>query len=256
MQKYKKVAKEFFLNLIFVFIKLQKPLLMRVLLLMLLIVSSNCWGQNWKELSPKLGETIDLSSEGEKKFLQELKSEEFVDGKENYWDIIGVECSFYCACGLGELSASSELKPQHGPSYRAENAHDLSYRTAWIEGVPGYGVGEYLVYRFPPENPRITSVIVINGYIKSDKAWRENSRVKKLKMYVNGQPYAILNLKDSKQEQIFNVEPIGHSNRTDHKKLSKMSDIVLKFEIAEVYPGEKYDDTAISEIYFDGIDHH
>ncbi len=75
-------------------------------------------------------------------------------------------------------------------------------------------------------------------------------------MYVNGQPYAILNLKDSKQEQIFSVKPIGHGNRTDHKELSKMSDRVLKFELAEVYPGEKYDDTAISEIYFDGIDHY
>lgn len=229
---------------------------MRVLLLIFLIASSNCQGQNWKELFPKLGETIDLSSAGEKDFLQALKSSEFVDGKENYWDIIGISCSFYCGCGLGDLSASSELKPEHRLSYLAKNAHDLSYRTAWIEGVPGYGVGEYLIYRFPPENPRITNVIVINGYIKSDKAWRENSRVKKLKMYVNGQPYAILNLEDSKQEQIFGVEPIGHGNRTDREKLSKMSETVLKFEITEVYPGEKYDDTAITEIYFDGIDHH
>ncbi|WP_440132512.1 NADase-type glycan-binding domain-containing protein [Bacteroides faecichinchillae] len=146
--------------------------------------------------------------------FQELKSEEFVDGKENCWDIIEIRCSFYCTCGVGELSsASSELKPQHGISYRAENAHDLSYRTAWIEGVPGYGVEEYLVYRFPPETPRITYVIIINRYIESDKAWRENSHVKKLKMYVNEQPYAILNLKDSKQEQIFSVEPIEHGTQ-------------------------------------------
>jgi len=30
----------------------------------------------------------------------------------------------------------------------------------------------------------------------------------------------------------------------------------MKFEILEVYTGEKYADTAISEIYFDGIDVH
>lgn len=236
---------------------------MRTLLLTLMVAASiNCWGQTLKELSPILGKTIDLSTEGEKAFIKELQSQEAkgmdsVDGKDNYWDIIGMEqCSFYCACGLGELSASSELKPQHGISYRAANAHDLSYRTAWVEGVPGYGIGEYLTYRFPPENPRITKVIVINGYIKSDKAWRENSRVKKLKMYVNGEPYAMLNLRDSKQEQIFEVDPIGHGDRKDIKKLKEMSDSVLKFEIADVYPGEKYDDTAISQIYFDGIDHH
>lgn len=228
----------------------------KLLALLALIFSSHCWSQEWKELFPQLGKTINLSIDGEKAFAENLKHSEFVDDKENYWDILGVGCSFYCACELGQLSASSELKPEHGLSYRAENVHDLSYRTAWIEGVPGYGVGEYLVYRFPPENPRITKVIVINGYIKSDKAWRENSRVKKLKMYINGQPYGILNLKDSKEEQIFSVNPIGYGDREDHEKLIKNPEIVLKFEIAEVYPGEKYDDTAISEIYFDGIDHH
>jgi hypothetical protein len=30
----------------------------------------------------------------------------------------------------------------------------------------------------------------------------------------------------------------------------------IKFEILEVYPGEKYQDAAITEIYFDGIDVH
>jgi len=30
----------------------------------------------------------------------------------------------------------------------------------------------------------------------------------------------------------------------------------MKFEILEVFKGDKYDDTAISEIYFDGIDVH
>lgn len=30
----------------------------------------------------------------------------------------------------------------------------------------------------------------------------------------------------------------------------------LQFEIVAVYPGAKYEDTAITEIYFDGIDVH
>jgi hypothetical protein len=30
----------------------------------------------------------------------------------------------------------------------------------------------------------------------------------------------------------------------------------LRFEILDVYPGEKYTDTVISELYFDGIDVH
>ena len=30
----------------------------------------------------------------------------------------------------------------------------------------------------------------------------------------------------------------------------------LRFEILEVYEGDKYDDTVISELFFDGIDVH
>jgi intein/homing endonuclease len=43
-------------------------------------------------------------------------------------------------------------------------------------------------------------------------------------------------------------EPLGR--RPDGK------DLVLKFEITDVYPGDKYDDTAITELFFDGIDVH
>lgn len=56
---------------------------MKALLLVLLIVSFNCWEQNRKELSPKLGETIDLSSEGEK-YDDTVISEIYFDGIEHH----------------------------------------------------------------------------------------------------------------------------------------------------------------------------
>lgn len=222
-----------------------------VALLILFIGSIYCNGQSLQELHPRLGKNIDLSPRGEKEYINQ-KSVDDAD----YWEIFGNSCSFYCASALGVQKATSELKPEHGISYRASYAHDLSYKTAWIEGVPGYGIGESIAYTLPPENPRITKVIVINGYVKSDEAWKENSRVKKLKMYVNGKPYAMLNLEDSKKEQIFNVETIGHGDRKNIEALKKKPESSIKFEIADVYPGEKYEDTAITEIYFDGIDHH
>ena len=33
-------------------------------------------------------------------------------------------------------------------------------------------------------------------------------------------------------------------------------DWTLRFEILDVYPGSRYDDTVIAELYFDGIDVH
>ena len=176
--------------------------------------------------------------------------------KDNIWQIEGGGCSWYCGGGPKEVTASSFLKSQGSNTYEPKNAHDLNYKNAWVEGVDGYGIGEYLLYTFGGASPRINELIVINGYVKSKSAWKNNSRVKKLKVYVDDKPYAILNLKDIRASQSFKVEPIGNSNRKNLDALKAKPDWTLKFEILEVYKGLKYDDVAISEIYFDGLDVH
>ncbi|MFH6984494.1 NADase-type glycan-binding domain-containing protein [Marinoscillum luteum] len=193
---------------------------------------------------------------------EELTSEEqatfekYGEVYENMWDIVGGGCSWYCGGGLDTQTASSELSAQGTNTYIANNAHDLSYETAWVEGVPGYGIGEYLEYHVKPENPRITDIIIVNGYVKSDNAWKNNSRVKTLKMYVDNKPYAVLELADTKAEQHFKVDPIGYNDRHNFEQLKKKPNFTMKFEISEVYPGAKWDDTAITEIYFNGLDVH
>lgn len=175
---------------------------------------------------------------------------------ESYWEIIGGGCSWYCGGGPKEVTASSYLKSQGVNNYEPKNAHDLNYKNAWVEGVDGYGIGEYLLYTFGGASPRINEIIVVNGYVKSKTAWENNSRVKKLKVYIDDKPYAILNLKDIRGSQSFKVEPIGNSDRKDWDVLKTKPDWTLKFEILEVYKGLKYDDVVISEIYFDGLDVH
>ena len=229
-----------------------------------------------KEMHPSSVNILNFSEEGEKIFNENLiifqninkklsnglkyddltkKEKEVYDKadetKSNYWDIIGDGCSWYCGGGPEEVTASSFLKSSGSNSYVAKNAHDLNYKNAWVEGVPGYGIGEYLLYKFRGESPRITEIIVVNGYVKSKTSWENNSRVKKLKVYINEKPYAILNLEDKRSAQSFKVDPIGNSYKQKEK-----ADWTLKFEIMEVYKGLKYDDVAISEIYFDGIDVH
>jgi hypothetical protein len=135
--------------------------------------------------------------------------------------------------------------------YAAENAHDFSIVTAWVEGVAGNGEGEYLKYAFPGICPRITAVLIHNGYVKNKDVWRDNGRVKKLLMYYNDKPYAVLNLKNTMDLQRFEVGILGNEDRCEASPVWS-----IKFEILEVYPGDKYDDTVITEIYFDGIDVH
>jgi hypothetical protein len=164
------------------------------------------------------------------------------------WDIVGGECSWYCGGGNYDVRTSSSLAKSKAGSYAALSASDLSYQTAWVEGKEGNGIGEHLEYIFKNDAPRITSIIISNGYVKSGSAWKNNNRVKKLKLYVNGKPYRILKLEDTMDDQVFEIGTLGRNKNG--------KDMILRFEILEVYKGDKYNDTAITEIYFDGIDVH
>lgn len=164
-----------------------------------------------------------------------------------YDDLYSSKCSWYCGGEVKEITASSCLPPFRAFTYKGENAHDFNHQSVWA--TKGSGVGEYLLYTFAGACPRITTVQILNGHVKTEAAWRANSRVKKLRMWYNDKPYAILELEDSRTLQRFDVGTLGYN---DASKL----DWTLKFEILEIYPGTKYADTVIAELYFDGIDVH
>ncbi len=169
-----------------------------------------------------------------------------------YWATMPDGCSWYCGGGSEYITASSSLKAQGSTTYNAENAHDGSYKNAWVEGVDGYGIGEYLEYHFNAQSARITTIHIANGYVKSASAWKNNSRVKKLKLLYNDEPYAILHLADVVGRQTFTIDPVGYPPNNREGK----PEWTLKFEIMEVYKGEQYDDVVIAEIFFDGLDVH
>ncbi|HCM75441.1 MAG TPA: hypothetical protein DIS90_03605 [Cytophagales bacterium] len=249
-----------------------------IIYLFTLLISGLTFSQELRSLNSTVERTLDFGPEVQKEWAirekameamqsgarswEDLTTEEkaifekYGEVYESMWDIIGGGCSWYCGAGLGKVTASSYLKSQGDNNYNPSNTHDLSFKTAWVEGVAGLGIGEYLEYTFPPENPRINKIIIVNGYVKSKTAWESNARVKRLKLYVNDKPFAYLNLKDVMAEQSFSVSPIGHGDRENWENLKKKGDWKLRFEIVDVYKGTKYDDVAITEIYFDGLDVH
>lgn len=174
--------------------------------------------------------------------------EKYGEVVESIWSVIDGGCSWYCGGGNYKVKSSSILSSENKTTYDTKNANDLSYKTAWIEGKSGEGVGEYLEYYFKSNSPRITKIIIANGYMKTESTWKNNNRVKKLKLSINGKQFGILNLEDSRSDQTFELGTFGHNKNG--------TDLILKFEIAEVYRGDKYNDTAITEIYFNGIDVH
>ena len=164
-----------------------------------------------------------------------------------YKDLYGWECSWYCGGSVKSVTASSHLPRIGAFSYEAGNAHDFNHETVWA--TKGKGIGESLTYTFEGSCPRITKVKILNGHVKNERIWQANSRVKRMRMYFDSKPIATLSVQDSRTLQTFDVDTLGYHDRTK-------PDWTLRFEILDVYPGTRHDDTVIAELYFDGIDVH
>ncbi|MCT4596476.1 MAG: hypothetical protein N4A50_01155 [Vallitalea sp.] len=203
--------------------------------------------QNWKaylKLKTKFSET---DIEYNDLTVEEKDLIEMFEPFGSPWDIGPPGCSWYCGGGLYKVTATSNLEKQGEIDYIADRAHDFSVETAWVEGVKGYGEGESISYYFEPNTAYISAIAIYNGYAKNDYLYNSNGRVKKLALYVNGRIYAILDLEDTWKEQVFMVEPL--------KSTIEEVDLVLTFEIQEVYEGDKWEDTCIAEINFSGEQH-
>ena len=200
----------------------------RLGLIVFVIVSFEAIGQPIKKLEPTLGQIIDLSPEGEKQY----KETEMMDL--GYYDFVSFP--FYDF----KLSSSSHLGSDT-ISYAVDNVFDVSYKTAWIEGVRGNGIGEFIVLEIPSDLP-ITSLVFVGGFARSKELWNDHSRPKAVEMSVNNKPFAILNLQDVRQEQCFKFD------KNDWSQFSTDT-WVIKFKIIDVYKGNRQDRTAITAIY-------
>lgn len=181
--------------------------------------------------------------------LQEITAENAEPGYNipEYNERLGGD-SWYDAGQQVTVTASSTLKSDGKNTYDAKNAHDFNLETAWVEGKKDQGAGESITFIFGKNfdvhaNLAVTGFRIANGYVKTKKLWEANSRVKKMKMYVNGKPYAVINLNDHYGFQRVRFNAV---------KLSRETGTELKFEIMEVYPGNKYTDTSISQVEFSG----
>ena len=174
------------------------------------------------------------------------------DGKNNYDrysdsdDATGDGTPFH-SFNVKSISASSFLKEkQYGQdiSYAPINlfrAFEVGCRchpywwnyshVPWVEGVKGYGINESISIEF---NSPVYGFSILNGYadIKNMKLFKENSRVKKLKV------------EDltNKLEYTMDFEDKVYFNYLELSKPSKS----IRLTILDVYKGTKYQDTCIS----------
>jgi len=145
-----------------------------------------------------------------------------------------------------EWTASSTLASQGKNRYDAKNLQSVEASVAWCEGVKGQGIGERVNAKIiASDSTHIKSLVIVNGYAKDQTTWKNNSRAKTLRFYVGGKHLSDLHLSDTITRQIIQLpESIsmkgGQGNKLD-----------LSFEIAEVYPGSKFEDACITGISFE-----
>lgn len=169
------------------------------------------------------------------------KPKEELEGPTDPW----VWDSWFCQ-GPNEdgLKASSTLAPQGKFNYKVSNMGDNDPTTAWVEGHADYGIGEYVEFNDLGIG-HDSEVNILNGYQASRSSWENNSRVKQLKFSLGGKDYFILELADAMGTQSFALpKDFDQALTKANGKGAK-----IRITIMDVYPGLKWKDTAISEIF-------
>lgn len=166
-----------------------------------------------------------------------------------------------------EWTASSTLPPYKEFTYDAKNLQNNqnsgggSCLTAWCEGAKGHGIGErvnmrinILPHSFKSEDSiQFKSLMIVNGYVKDQTTWENNSRIKILRLYAGGRRWCDLHLRDTTKPQVFHLpenlriypKRSGDSVSTEGRRGYQLD---LSFEIIEVYPGKKFEDACITGI--------
>lgn len=146
-------------------------------------------------------------------------------------------------------TASSYLDPVGENGYHPGNVTGHNKMCAWAEGVEGTGIGETIelrqMYMGPGEDVLIfTQFCIVNGYAKNKDIWEKNARVKELKVYYGDTYVGNIQLKDCMEPQYIDVSSLNMT-------VANGREAAFRFEIADVYPGSKYEDTCLTGILID-----
>ena len=127
-------------------------------------------------------------------------------------------------------------------SYRSSNtylcdascAFDGDSTSAWNSNDDRNG--QWLNVEWPIGTQRIAGFAVINGYAKNSDVWTNNSRVRLIAVYADGEDYlGTFYLRDDEQTQYFPID-------------GGVVCSSLLFRFTATYAGARYDDLCVSEI--------
>lgn len=140
-----------------------------------------------------------------------------------------------------KVYASSVLEDGTGVDYSPYNLIDRKSNTIWAEGAEGPGVEEFIRIDFNKDKI-VKKLYIINGSAKSERLYYANNRVRVLRLDFGDGEIKDFELQDGVMgEQEIDL---GKGIKTPYVGMT----------IYDVYYGNKYDDTCISEIRAVGYD--
>lgn len=144
---------------------------------------------------------------------------------------------------FARVSSSSQLPSDRYGTYGPYAAIDGSEETAWVEGVPGPGTGEWIQLTFPGTIELHVLGFDV-GFDKDADLFAKNNRIKKATLVFSNDEQTSLSFEDARGLQEFSMARAPGPN---------VETTSIKIIIDEVYPGTAYDDTCLAEIEVWGV---
>lgn len=132
------------------------------------------------------------------------------------------------------VTSSYLNESKYNIAHLPENAIDGDVTTGWAEGVSGQGIGETITIYFDGMY-LVSGIEIYAGYQKSDDLYNKNSRPKEMYVEFSDGSGESCTLND-----VNNVQNIQFVNPVITESIT--------LRIDSVYPGNKYEDTVITEI--------
>jgi hypothetical protein len=161
----------------------------------------------------------------------------------------------YRRASASSAMASSWHDPEYEAStginhvYEASKVLELAPDTAWFEGVPGDGVGEWIELSLDSAQ-EIHAIYIKNGYWRNAVRLEENGRVKRL----------LISFDDGGSEELDLADPAAagsaFNNASEGEKIvlsAPHTSRTVRLTILEAYSGSRWDDTAITSVSFEVV---
>lgn len=207
--------------------------------------STTSWYYHGYESIDELYNNV-ISAESDKYNIENTIDESLAQVYEMEEDELGEEGKERIA--IKNIVASSELnvKAKDGSTYHAQNMIDGNPETAWIEGVDGLGIGEYIYIEFDGVKS-VSEIDIYPGFLKTKNRYLVNGQPTRLLIeWEGGQSEIGLDRVDvSTDDEPFELDemPIAKLNLDEAVQTS-----YLKFTIIDAVGGSKYEDVAITDV--------